>query len=82
MLKREGADVNTFASSIRLQRKLEQQGLNEEQIESFVENIDIHCFKHGLKPEQKSGYEISVHTNYNQPHGIGEEILKHLIEKK
>jgi len=51
MLKREGADVNTFASSIRLQRKLEQEGLNEEQIESFVENIDIHCFKHGLKPE-------------------------------
>jgi hypothetical protein len=52
MLKREGADVNTFASSIRLQRKLEQKGLNEEQIESFVENIDIHCFKHDLKPEQ------------------------------
>ena len=52
MLKREGADVNTFASSIRLQRKLEQKGLNEEQVESFVENIDIHCFKHGLKPEQ------------------------------
>ena len=26
--------------------------MNEEQIESFVENIDIHCFKHGLKPEQ------------------------------
>jgi hypothetical protein len=48
MLKREGTDVNTFASSIRLQRKLEQKWLNEEQIESFVENIDIHCFKHGL----------------------------------
>jgi hypothetical protein len=47
MLKREGTDVNTFASSIRLQRKLEQKWLNEEQIESFVENIDIHCFKHG-----------------------------------
>jgi len=41
MLKREGTDVNTFASSIRLQRKLEQKWLNEEQIESFVENIDI-----------------------------------------
>ena len=48
MLKREGADVNTFASSIRLQRKLEQKGLNEEQIESFVENIDVHCFCSGL----------------------------------
>ena len=26
--------------------------MNEEQIESFVENIDIHYFKHNLKPEQ------------------------------
>jgi hypothetical protein len=29
MLKREDVDVNTFASSIRLQRKLEQKGLSE-----------------------------------------------------
>jgi hypothetical protein len=36
MLKREGVDVNTFASSIRLQRKLEEKGLNEEQIESLM----------------------------------------------
>jgi hypothetical protein len=36
MLKREGVDVNTFASSIRLQRKLEQKGLNEEQIDHLL----------------------------------------------
>ena len=52
MLKREGEDVNTFASSIRLQRKLEQNGLNEEQIESFMENVDVQCFQHDLKPEE------------------------------
>jgi hypothetical protein len=52
MLKREGVDVNTFASSIRLQRKLEQKGLNQEQIESFVENMDVHCFQHDLKSEE------------------------------
>ena len=52
VLKREGVDVNTFASSIRLQRKLEQKGLNQEQIESFVENMDIHCFKSDLKAEE------------------------------
>ena len=34
MLKREDMDVNTFASSIRLQRKLDEKGLSEEQIES------------------------------------------------
>ena len=52
MLKREGVDVNTFASSIRLQRKLEQKGLNEEQIESLIEYVEVYCFCHDLKPEE------------------------------
>ena len=52
MLKREGVDVNTFASSIRIQRKLEQKGLNEEQIESLIEYVDVYCFCHDLKPEE------------------------------
>jgi hypothetical protein len=52
MLKREDVDVNTFASSIRLQRKLDEKGLNEEQIESFMENVDVYCFCHDLKPEE------------------------------
>jgi hypothetical protein len=52
VLKREGLNVNSFASSIRLQRKLEQKGLNEEQIESFVENMYVECFKRDLKSEE------------------------------
>jgi wobble nucleotide-excising tRNase len=52
ILKREGVDVNSFASSIRLQRKLDEKGLSEERIESFVENMDDHCFKRDLKPEE------------------------------
>src|SRR6188472_2647372 len=52
MLKREGVDVNTFASSIRLQKKLEQKGLNEEQIESLIEYVEVYCFCHDLKPEE------------------------------
>ncbi len=52
MLKREGVDVKSFASSIRLQRKLDEKGLSEEQIESFMENVDVHCFRCGLKPEE------------------------------
>jgi hypothetical protein len=51
-LKRNGLDVNSFASSVRLLAKLEKTGLNEGQIESFIENIDIHCFKQGLKPNE------------------------------
>jgi hypothetical protein len=52
MLKREDVDVNTFASSIRLQRKLDEKELNEEQIESLIENVDVHCFRRGVKPEE------------------------------
>jgi hypothetical protein len=52
MLKGEGVDVNSFASSLRLQRELEVKGLSEGQIESFVENIDVHCFCSGLKSEE------------------------------
>jgi hypothetical protein len=52
MLKREGVDVKSFASSIRLQRKLDEKGLSEEQIESFMENVDVHCFRSGLTPEE------------------------------
>jgi hypothetical protein len=51
-LKRKGLGVNSFASSVRLSSKLEKKGLNEEQIDSFIENIDIHCFKQDLKPKE------------------------------
>ncbi|HEY6885069.1 MAG TPA: hypothetical protein VI278_13630 [Nitrososphaeraceae archaeon] len=51
-LKRRGLDVNSFASSVRLSAMLEKKGLNEGQIESFIENIDIHCFKQDLKPKE------------------------------
>jgi hypothetical protein len=47
MLKIEGnLDVNLFASAVRLRKILEKKGLTEQQIESFIENIDIRCFRH------------------------------------
>jgi hypothetical protein len=52
VLKREGVDVKSFASSIMLQRKLDEKGLSEEQIESIIENMDVHCFRRGVKPEE------------------------------
>jgi hypothetical protein len=39
MLKREGVDVNSFASSLRLQRKLDKKELCEAQIESVIDHI-------------------------------------------
>jgi len=51
MLKKEDLDVNSFASSIRVHRKLQDEGLSEGQVESFIEDMDVHCFKRGLKAE-------------------------------
>ena len=44
--------LSVFAPSIRIKNKLDEMSLNEDQIESLIENINIHCFKHGLRGEQ------------------------------
>lgn len=48
IIKNEGMDLNFVSSSIRLKSELEVNGLNEEQIESLIEKIQVHCFKRGL----------------------------------
>ena len=52
VLKRKGLDVNLLPSSVRLRKRLEERGLIEEQIDSLIENIDVHCFKRGITAEQ------------------------------
>ena len=44
-LMRKGIDLNLFASSIRLNRFTERLGIEEEQLESFLVNVQEHCFK-------------------------------------
>jgi hypothetical protein len=52
VLKKYGFDLSVFAHSIRLKNKLDEMGLNEDQVETLIENINIHCFKHGLTAEE------------------------------
>ena len=52
IIKNESMDLNFLASSIRLRRILEDNGLNEEQMESFIEKIEVHCFKRSLKVDE------------------------------
>src|SRR5215208_2395953 len=52
VLKKEDLDLSVFASCIRLQKRLDEMGLNEDQIESLIENINTYCFKRGLTIEE------------------------------
>jgi hypothetical protein len=51
-IKKYDLDLSILSSSIRIKNKLDEMGLNEDQIESFIENIIIYCFKHGLTAEE------------------------------
>jgi transcriptional regulator with XRE-family HTH domain len=48
IVKKYGLGLSVLASSISIKNKLVEMGLNEDQVELFIENIIIYCFKHGL----------------------------------
>jgi glutamate mutase epsilon subunit len=52
VIKNDDLDLSVLASSIRLKKKMDDMGLNEDQIESLIEKINIHCFKHGLSADE------------------------------
>jgi transcriptional regulator with XRE-family HTH domain len=52
VLKKNDLHLSILSSSIRIKNKLDEMGLNEDQIESFIENIIIYCFKRGLTAEK------------------------------
>jgi hypothetical protein len=52
IIKNEGLDLNFLASSTRLRKILEDNSLNEEQIESFIEKIEVYCFKRSLEVDE------------------------------
>jgi transcriptional regulator with XRE-family HTH domain len=52
VLKKYDLDLSVFAPSIRIKNKLDEMGLNEDQIDSLIDNANIHCFKRGLTGEE------------------------------
>ena len=56
-LMRKGIDLNIFAYSIRLNRFTERLGIEEEQLESFLVNVQEHCFK---KNKEANDFKKSV----------------------
>ncbi|HJT48046.1 MAG TPA: hypothetical protein VJ729_07660 [Nitrososphaeraceae archaeon] len=50
LIRKDGMQLTEVAHSIRIHRVLHNLGLNdEEKVESFLENLNTHCFKSGLK---------------------------------
>jgi hypothetical protein len=52
VLKKYDLDQSVLASSIRIKNKLDEMSLNEDQIDSLIDNGNIHCFKRGLTGEE------------------------------
>lgn len=52
LLRRERLDITLLPSSVRLRQRFEERGLNEMQIDSLIETIDLHCFRRGMAVEQ------------------------------
>jgi hypothetical protein len=50
-IKKEDIGIFSFAASIRLRRFLEDLEITEDQIENFLEEIDIYCFKQQISPK-------------------------------
>jgi hypothetical protein len=51
-IKKENLDLNYFASSIRLKKVLDGLEMTEENVESFLEEINIHCFKKNIHKKE------------------------------
>src|SRR5690349_23351399 len=44
-MRKESLSISDLASSIRLNKLLNQYGIAEDEVEELLEDIDIHCFK-------------------------------------
>jgi hypothetical protein len=51
-LKKENLDLNYFTSAVRLKKVLDRLDISEENVESFLEEINIHCFKKNIDKKE------------------------------
>ena len=51
-IKKENLDVNYFAPAVRLKKVLDRLELTEENVELFIEEINIYCFKNGKNKKE------------------------------
>lgn len=81
LLKNEDLDLSVLADSIRLENKIDEMDLSEDLVESFIENINIHCFKRRLIAEEFINI-INKVSALSKNLGIPVEHLPDYIEQK
>jgi uncharacterized protein YpuA (DUF1002 family) len=79
-LKREGTDLNLFASSVRLKRFTEELGIDEERLDPFLVNVQEHCFKKNIETKDfiKSVNDVCNMANEMQ---VTVEDLPHKLQQ-
>jgi chromosome segregation ATPase len=81
-IKKEGTNVRQYARVIRLQRLLESHSLAAEQIESFIANAAIQCFKRNEDLSKFIGDVNKTADLSNKTKVPVEELPVHIQEKE
>jgi glutaredoxin 2 len=51
-VKNQGTNIRELASAMRLDKRLKKLGMDQNQVEVFLDNVAEHCFKKGMTTEQ------------------------------
>lgn len=81
-LRKEGTNTREYASAIRLQRLLETSDLSSEQIESFIANAAIQCFKRKVELKKFIGDVIETADLASKTNLPVEELPVYIQEKE
>lgn len=79
-IRKEGTNVRLYARATRLQRLLESHGVTAEQIESFIANVAIQCFKRNEDLNKFIGYVNKTADLANKTEVPVEDLPVHIQE--
>src|SRR5919112_5945045 len=82
LLKKEELDLDVFACSIRIKKKMDEMGINEDHTESIIEKINIHCFRRGLTAEEYFNNVDKVCALSDNLEIALDELTNHIIQQQ
>jgi transcriptional regulator with XRE-family HTH domain len=82
VLKKNDFDLFVIASSIRIKNKLDEMGLNEDQIDSLIDNGNTHYFKRGLTADEYFNKVDKVCALSDNLEMALDELTNHIIQQQ